>query len=558
MFAGKELGGRVTYADVTQEAGIDFVHQHGGTGERYFPETMGGGVLAFDFDGDGNLDLYFIQSGKLPVQPEQLHRNVLYRNEGGMRFVDVSERSGLADDGYGMGGAAADIDNDGDPDVYITNFGENRLYRNMGDGTFENVTSRAGVGDALWGASAAFADYDRDGYVDLYVVNYVDFTMENHKRCGPADSLYHSYCHPDEYNGVDDVLYRNRGDGTFEDVTREALPGPVDPNAQGNWISGDFEGKGLGVVWVDYDADGDPDIYVANDSTANYLFRNGGQGVFEHDFAAGVDYNEDGKSEASMGVDAGDINGDGWMDLFTVHLDMETNTLYLNGGDGMFSDETIGAGLAEVSTFRVGFGTNFLDFDNAGDQDIFVANGHIMDNIALFEPGREYAQSDFLFENDGSGKCEDVSHRSGQYFLRKGVGRGSAVGDFDNDGDMDIAVCNNNQPSVLLRNDGGSRNHFILIRLIGSKSNRDGVGALVRIRAGDREQTDELRCGTSYLSQSDLRLHFSLGDANRVENLEVRWPSGNVETFQGLPADHLVILEEGKGIISRKALRQGI
>lgn len=545
----------IRYTDVTEEAGIRFVHRHGGTGEKYLPEAMSGGVILFDFDGDGDLDLYFIQAGKLPAVPGQAERNVLYRNDGGWKFTDVSRRSGLDDDGYGMGGAIADIDNDGNLDVYVTNFGPNRLYRNEGDGTFTEVSERAGVGDPLFGASAAFGDVDRDGHVDLYVVNFLDFTVKTHKKCGQRKPNVQAYCHPDEYSGADDRLFRNRGDGRFEDVTRRCIQGPLQNAEAERWLSGEMVGKGLGVVFTDCDLDGDLDIYVANNSTRNYLFRNQGDGKFEEDFTGGVAFNKDGKTEGSSGVDAGDVDGDGRMDLFTVHLDGETNTLYRQEEElGFFSDCSQKAGLAVASVPFVGFGTNLFDCDNDGDLDIFVANGHIVDNIGLYRPGEKAGQANLLFQNNGAGRFSDVSRSSGDYFLRETVSRGSAVGDLDNDGDLDLVVCQSNGPPALLRNDGGERNHSVLFHLTGSRSNRAGIGARVTIEVGEVERTAEVRSGSSYLSQSDLRLHFGLGKATRVKKATVHWPSGTVETFEDLPADHLIFIKEGEGITRRQPM----
>ncbi|MCZ6691715.1 MAG: CRTAC1 family protein [Planctomycetota bacterium] len=544
---------KVRYTDVTSESGVAFLHRHGGTGEKYFPESMAGGVIVFDYDGDGDVDLYFIQGGKIPVEPDGEWRNVLYRNDGGWRFTDTSTESGLDDPGYGMGGTAGDYDNDGHVDMYITNFGPNRLYRNRGNGTFEDVTGGAGVGDPLWGASAAWGDYDLDGFLDLYVTNYINFTMANHKYCGRKEPGFRAYCHPDEFLGADDVLFRNRGDGTFEDVTRTALPGPIDPGSS-LWLSGVQDGKALGVVWTDFDLDGDPDIFVANDSTANFLFVNAGDGTFEFGLTAGVGYNEEGATQACMGVDVGDVNGDGLLDLFSVNLDGETNILYLNGGDGTFTDFTIPTGLAHVSLTFVGFGTNMLDFDNDGDEDIYVANGHILDNIKQYNDAVDNKQTDFLFENDGEGIFRDVSRESGEYFSKKMVGRGSAVADLDDDGDLDLVITNNNQPAVILRNDGGSLRRFIRFRLIGTQSNRDGIGAIVRITAGGRTQIKEVRAGSSYCSQSDIRIHCGLGKTDRAESVVVRWPSGTVENLGGLDAGLLYTVEEGKGIVARMPL----
>ncbi len=523
------------FVDMTEEAGIRFRHHHGGGGEKHLVETMAGGGGFWDYDNDGDLDIYFLNGAPLPGYdgPRPLE-NALYRNDGG-KFAEVTAEAGLLEPSYSLGSVAADYDNDGDLDLFITSFGPNHLYRNNGDGTFTEVSERAGVGArvGLW-ASAAFLDIEGDGDLDLYVTNYTEYSLENSVYCGNKTLGLRTYCHPDNYQGAPDVLYRNEGDGTFEDVTAEAgveMPG----------------GRGLGVIATDYDEDGDPDIYVANDSEMNFLFKNLGGGRFEETaLAAGVGFDEEGRAEGSMGVDVADYDGDGKLDIFVTNYEAESNTLYRNLGDGTFADTTYRAGLALPSLSWVGFGTNFFDMDNDADQDLFVANGHIMDHPAFLSDTTTYPQRKQLYQNKG-GRFEDVSLRAGEVFERHQVGRGTAFGDWDDDGDVDILVLNNDDVPNLLRNETDSGNHWTLLRLVGRSSNRDGIGAFVRLEAGGRAQVDELRSGSSYLAQNDLRLHFGLGAAEEIESVEIRWPSGRKETLSHLPVDQLLLVVEGAG-----------
>ncbi|HEX9638861.1 MAG TPA: CRTAC1 family protein [Acidobacteriota bacterium] len=523
----------VTYVDITDQAGVDFVHRHGGSGQKYMVETMGSGAGIFDYDGDGRMDLYLVNGSALPGYQGPAPTNRLYRNLGALRFEDVTDSAGVAGRGWMMGVSFGDYDNDGDSDIYITALGPNILYRNDGGGRFTDVSQAAGVDSKLWGASAAFADYDLDGDLDLYVSNYVDFTLDNNKFCGNLRLQQRAYCHPDVYNGVPPVLYRNNGDGSFSDATRAA----------GLYIT---EGKGLGVVWTDVDGDGDPDLYGANDSTINYLFVNNGDGTFaDESLFSGAGYSEDGKAMAGMGVDSADIDGDQKPELFVTNLDLETNTLYHNDGAHSFTDTTYRAGLGEPSLLFVGFGTAFDDYDGDGWQDIIVVNGHIIDNIHLFKDNITYAQRGMVFRNLGGAKFVEVTGACGAINDVR-VSRGLALGDLDDDGDRELLISRNNDRAALLRNDGGNRGGWLRVVLRGRRSNRDGFGARVTLVAGGRTQVREARSANSYLSQSDPRLLFGLGGAKTVERLEVRWPSGQVDRLTDLEPGRTVTVHEGE------------
>ena len=523
---------RQSFTEIAEAAGVRFRHVAGRTPDKYMIETMGSGVCFLDYDGDGDPDLYFVQSGPDPGTPGPRPGNVLYRNDGKGHFTDVTASAHVGDTGYGMGCAAGDVDNDGDEDLFVANFGPDVLYRNNGDGTFTEVGQKAGVSNPLWSTSAAFADYDADGWLDLYVAHYVDFTMDNNKWCGDFQHKIRAYCHPDAYEGVPDTLYHNNRDGTFTDVTRKA--GINEP-----W------GKGLGVVWSDLDGDGDPDLYVAKDSVPNALYRNNGNGTFsEMGLTSGTCCSEDGRPEAGMGTDAGDYDGDGRFDLFVTNLSGEPNELYKNLGQFRFEVATYPSGLGDVSLPFVGFGTNFFDYDNDSDPDIYVANGHIIDNIPLFNDSLTYAQRAFLFENLGGGKFRDVGRDHGAFFSQAYVGRGLAVADIDGDGDLDLAMSNNDQRAVLLRNDGGNAGHFLRLRLTGSRSNRDAIGALVAVTAGGRTRFEEVRSGTSYCSQNELVLHFGLGKETKAEKVEIRWPGGEKQVLKDVPGDQLLAVRQ--------------
>lgn len=535
LLAATETYGKPRFTDVTAAAGIDFRHVNGAGGRKYTVETVGSGGAFLDYDSDGDLDIYLINGAEVPgtVSPEK-PTNKLYRNEGDNRFADVTREAGGGDIGYGMGCAAADIDNDSDLDLYVTNVGTDILYRNDGPwpgGRFVDITEPAGVGDTLWGSSCAFADVDNDGCVDLYVANYLDFSYDDHKVCREGGSELQLYCGPEAYDGVRDILYRNNGNGTFADITEAAgLSNPL--------------GKELGVVFGDVDLDGDQDLYLASDQTANFLFLNDGKGRFEEvGLLAGVAYNEDGDVEGSMGVDMGDFDNDRWPDLLVTNFQWETNTLYRNLGDGTFADVTFAAGLGKGSIPFLSWGTRFFDFDNDGDRDIFIANGHIESDIALYQ-NTTFAQRNQLFLNDGKGHFEEVVEGS-PLAVRK-VSRGAAFGDYDDDGDVDILVTSCADTPTLMRNDGGNQNNWLRVRLQGTRSNRAAIGARVELTSGSLQLVDEVRSGASYLSQSDLRLFFGLGTRTEVDRLEVFWPSGLVEVVKDIPANREISLIEGQ------------
>ncbi len=541
-------GAEVRFRDRTLEAGIDFVHYNGKTEEKYMVETMGSGGGFFDFDGDGALDLYLLQGAPLPGSPTAPVplRNTLYRNDGHGRFIDVTEDAGVAGSGYGMGMTAGDVDNDGDVDLYVTAFGPNLFYRNRGDGTFEERTGEAGLETAGWSTSAAFADYDSDGYLDLYVARYVDFALDNHKFCGNQAKGIKAYCHPDVYDPVPGILFHGRGDGTFEDRTREA----------GVYV--EDEGKGLGVVWGDYDNDGDSDLYVANDSMRSFLFRNeGGSRFTDVTLLAGVGYSADGKTQAGMGTDMADYDGDGYLDVTKTNLDFEYNSLYRGGAAGIFSDESYQSGVAEVSLNFVGFGTFFFDFDNDGLLDIFVANGHIIDNIHLFNSVSTYREPNFLFANQGGGVFREIGASLGDAISRENVARGAAPGDYDSDGDLDVFVTRCGEAPLLLENDGGNRRKSLSVRLVGRASNRDALGARATLRSASSAGTlsteafREVKSGMSYLSQGGVDLHFGIAEGSVPKALEIRWPSGARDVVESPEAGGLLLLVEGAGRIPR-------
>jgi len=530
----------VRLVDVTTEAGLDFVHYNAATEEKYMVETMGSGAAFFDYDGDGLLDIYVLNGAPLPGSAEVSAppANALYRNRGDGTFVEVGASAGVADTGYGMGAAAGDVDNDGDVDLYVTNFGPNVLYVNNGDGTFSDRSASAGVEVGGWSTSAAFGDYDGDGLLDLYVCRYVDFSLKNHKFCGNLAKNLKAYCHPDVYNVTPSVLFHNNGDGTFRDVTEEA------------GILVTHDGKSLGVVWGDYDNDADLDIYVANDSMRNFLFRNEGNGSFtDVTLLAGVGYSEDGQTQAGMGTDFADYDGDGWMDIVVTNLDFEYNALYKGNSSGIFTDRSFNAGIAEPSLNFVGFGTFFFDYDNDSRLDLFVANGHIIDNIHLFNNVSTYRERNFLFRNEGDGVLGEIGGELGEAMSRENVARGAAAADYDRDGDEDVLVTRCGDSLLLLRNEGGNEQGSITLRLVGKESNRDAIGARVTVGMGEEIHFKEVKAGSSYLSQGALELTFGLGQATVADRVAIRWPSGEIEELGSIEAGNRVTALEGMGAL---------
>jgi hypothetical protein len=524
------------FTDATASAGITFRHTSGAFGKKYLPETLGSGAAFLDVDNDGWQDILLVNSRRWPGRTGPPTYPALYRNNRNGTFTDVTRTAGLATELYGLGVAAADYDNDGDVDIYLTALGPNRLFRNNGAGRFEDVTASARVGDPGFSASAAWFDYDRDGRLDLFVANYVEWSIATDQFCS-LDGKTKSYCTPESYKGQSPTLYRNSGKGTFENVTRKA--GLHDPAA-----------KTLGVALIDYDNDGLIDLLAANDTQPNRLYRNQGDGTFT-DVAgmAGVAFNEAGKARAGMGVDAADYDGSGRQSIVIGNFSNEMMALYANQGNGLFIDEAPNATIGRASLLRLTFACFFFDFDLDGQLDIFGANGHVADDIATVQPTITYAEPPHLFRNVGQKKFEDVSTRVGTEFAKATVARGAAYGDYDNDGDLDIIVTANNGPARLFRNDG-TVNHALRITLTGSASNRDAIGAKVRVvRVAGSPVTGMVKTGSSYLSQSELPLTFGLGSTTKVGGIEIVWPTGRTERLPGVAGDQSLTIAEGKGVV---------
>jgi hypothetical protein len=540
----------VTYVDVARSAGITFQHDNAASSEKYLIETMGSGCGWIDYNQDGLLDLYIVNGAATRLyKPQHQLRSALYRNNGDGTFSDVTTQAGVGAEGlFGMGIAVGDYDNDGYPDLYVAGYDRSILYRNNGNGTFTDVTAHAGVANQnMWGSSAAWFDYDNDGRLDLVIANYVDWSPDNNLWCGEHKEGYRGYCRPDAYHPQTPTLYHNNGDGTFTDVSKSSGVGAK-------------AGNGLGVVTFDYDNDGWQDIFIANDAMPNFLFHNNRDGTFrEVGYMAGAAVSIDGRTEAGMGTDAGDTMGNGWLDLIVTHLDFEQARLYRNLKDGSFEDVTFQAKLGFTTFHLSGFGVRFMDYDNDGARDVLMANGHILDNIQLIHADTRYAEPKLMHRNIGRGVFENVSAKLGPDFVLPRVSRGAAVADYDNDGDLDILVSNNGQPAQLLRNDGGNKYHWLEIFLVGTKSNRDGVGARVKVVAGDLTQYDQRKGGMSFQSAQDPRLHFGLGKRETIDSIEIQWPSGMQTKLSNIKADQIVTLKEGEGQIPRSfpTLRKG-
>ena len=523
--------------EVTGETGISFRHTDGSSGRRYVFEPMSAGLALFDYNGDGRIDVYFLNGAPLPgARADVPPTNALWRNEGNWRFTDVTREAGVGDTGFGLGVTVGDYDNDGDGDLYLNNFGPNVLYRNNGDGTFTDVTGEAGVANGnLVGAGTCFLDVDADGDLDLYVANYLefDFDMDVDRT---VDGMA-SYPSPRDYVPVPDTLYLNHGDGTFADVSLERGVGTC-------------AGTGMGMVAADYDNDGDTDVFVLNDVAENFFFVNDGTGHFEESaMVVGAAYNVFGDENASMGVDCGDYDNDGLLDFIMTSYQAQSPVLYRNMGDGLLEDVTSLAGAGAGTYPYVNWGTGLVDFDNDGDRDVFIANGHTEDNIDRRDRSTAYRVRNVLLMNTGDGKFVDVSDRAGDGLLPVHASRGAAFDDLDNDGDVDAVILNSREKPTILRNDSPHQNHWIQIRLRGVRSNRDGVGARVTVTAGDLVQIDEVHSGRGYQSHWGTRLHFGLGGRDRVDRIEIRWLGGGVDVLENVPADRLLVLEEGGSLL---------
>jgi hypothetical protein len=525
--------GPIRLRDVTDRTGIRFVHTDGSSGRRYIVETVCAGVAIFDYDRDGDADVYFLNGAALPgKQGSAPPRNALYRNDGDWRFTDVTKEAGVGDAGHGLGVAVGDYDNDGHLDLYVNNFGPNVLFRNNGDGTFADVTAAARVknGDKV-GAGACFLDMDADGDLDLYVANYVNFTFENHRTV--RFNGHPAYVGPMDFLPTSDTLYRNNGDGTFTDVSEQS------------GIAA-HQGTGMGMTCCDFDHDGDTDIFVGNDVAGNSIFQNDGSGSFEEiGLLSGLAYDLGGNAQGTMGVDSGDFDNDGLIDFYVTSYQRDFSTLYRNMGDGVFEDVTRLTGAGEGTLAQVTWGCGFVDFDSDGYRDIFVACGHLHDNVERFDSTTSYHARNIVLRNMGNGRFADVSAGCGDGLQPKLSSRGAAFDDLDNDGDVDAVILNSRRAPTILRNDSPSRNHWIQLRLRGTNSNRDGVGSQVRVRAGGVTWVDEVHSGRGYQGHHGLRLTFGLGKHEHIDRIEVKWLGGGVQVIHDVPVDQrLTITEE--------------
>jgi enediyne biosynthesis protein E4 len=521
-------------------SGITWTHTSGSSAEKYLPESTGAGCAFFDYDNDGWMDIYLINSGKCDIfTPTRPLRNALYRNNRDGTFTDVTEKAGVAGGGYGMGAAAGDYNADGFPDLYVTQYGRSILYRNNGNGTFTDVTEQAGVAAPGWASSAVWFDYDNDGRLDLFVCRFVDFDKSKHHNCSapniPALKDLNEYCYPRQYAPMASWLFHNNGDGSFTDVSRKV------------GIS-DNPGKSWGVVATDINNDGWMDLFVANDTAPNFLFKNHrGQGFEEIGFTAGVAYGEGGKARSGMGVDSADFNQDGWMDLFVTNLDHEFYGFYQNRHDETFDDIAAPSGIANATKLMSGWGLKFLDYDNDGNLDLFIANGHPDDLIEKIYDNVTYREQLLLFHNSGD-SLKNVTGESGPAFSRLMSARGLALGDFNNDGAVDVLISCNNEPPVLLKNNAGRENHWLGVKLIGKKANIDAVGAVVTYQASDLKRSRLKVGGGSYLSSHDPRLVLGIGQRRKVDWLEIKWPqpSAVIQRLTDLPINRYITIREGE------------
>jgi hypothetical protein len=524
--------GAIVFSDVTKETSITFIHTDGSSGQRYIVESVSSGLALFDYDRDGDVDIYFLNGAPLKgTKYDKTPTNELYRNEGNWRFTNVTDQAGVGDTGFGLGVAVGDYDNDGDLDIYVNNYGPNVLYRNNGDGTFTDVTSQAGVANGnKVGAAAHFLDMDKDSDLDLFVANYLDFTYENHMI--RTSKGIPKYAGPMDFPGMPNNLFRNNGDGTFTDVSVE---------------SGIAEHKGwaMGGVCADYDNDGDTDIYIANDEYANFLFQNDGTGKFEETgLLAGIAYDLHGDDQGSMGVDCGDYDNDGRLDFYQTSYAEELTSLYRNLGDGLFEDVTMVTGAGTGTMEYVTWGNSLVDFDNDGDRDIFIACGHLQDNVELYNNTTTSVCPNIILMNTGEGKFVDVSDKAGDGMKVKLRSRAAGFDDLDNDGDVDVVILNSRSQPTILRNDSSSKGHWLQVRLKGVKTNTDGIGAHVKVVAGDLTLIDEVHSGRGYQSHYGMRLHFGLGNRDKIDRIEVHWIGGGVGILKNVDVDQLVTVTE--------------
>jgi hypothetical protein len=526
---------QVVFPDVTAQAGISFVHNAGKAGKKYLPETLGSGAAFIDFDGDGWQDIVLVNSKDWTPKGRKTTAALYHNNHNGT-FTDVVKGSGLDVEIYGIGVAVGDYDNDGKDDIYITALEGDRLFHNEGTGRFKDVTAVSGINNANFGTSVAWLDYDRDGKLDLFVANYVQWSQKGDIWCS-LDGATKSYCTPESYKGTQSKLYHNLGNGKFEDVTAKA--GVGEPTS-----------KSLGVSVVDVDNDGWPDLFVCNDTQPNKLYRNNRNGTFsEMGMTAGVAYGEDGVARGAMGVDWADYDRTGRAHLIVGNFSNQMLGLYHNEGNGLFVDEAPLSTVGRESLLSLAFGVFFFDYDLDGYPDILTANGHIEEEIGRVQPKIHYQEPPLLFRNLGAKKFENVSAKVGEQFSKPLVARGAIYGDYDHDGDLDVLLTSNGGPAHLFRNDGGNRNHWISIRTAGTKSNRDGIGTVVRIESASGKQWNTVRSGSSYASQSDLALTFGLGLDSVVKSVQVEWPSGTKQTFSNIPANQFITIDETKGVV---------
>jgi hypothetical protein len=527
------------FSDVTRKAGIDFQHVGGSRNKKVLVEQMSGGAAFFDYDQDGLLDTYLVNGttadryNKTSGLPGNSPSSRLFRNKGDGTFEDATEKAGVGNTAWGMGVCVGDYNNDGYPDLYVTNYGPNVLYRNNANGTFTDATKEARVGNSQWGTGCAFGDYDEDGFLDLYVANYAEVDLD----APPIPCHYYegmeAACSPKGLPGQNDVLYHNLGNGVFEDVTQKA-------GIRDNYY-------GFGVTFADFNNDGLPDIFVADDITPNLLYINKGDGTFrEVGSQSGAAYSIDGIAQAGMGVAVGDYDNDGWLDIFVTHFSGDYSTLYRNDGKGFFSDVTVKAGLAQATIPFVSWGTGFFDLDNDGFQDLFQANGHVVPLVENVSPGLSYAERSQFFKNIKGRSFREILSPWCEGTKLEKVSRGTAFGDYDNDGDVDMLANNMDDQPTLLRNEGGNRNHFLEVRALTRKGHRDAIGARITVRAGDQTQVREILSGSSFLSQNDFRAHFGLGAENTAD-LEVRWPGGEKELWEKVKSNSSITVREGEG-----------